>query len=181
MVSSTHAQITTAPVIVPTPTPRTPLTAPENPELKRATQLVRRGEAETALPIIEKYLEAHPGDLQGRFLRGIALTDLKRAEDAIQVFTGITSEYPELPEPYNNLAVLYAAEGRLEAARRALEQSVAANPSGVVAQENLGDLYLRLAAAAYGKVVALDPKSRAPRAKLRLLEEIINPPAPTKP
>jgi tetratricopeptide (TPR) repeat protein len=158
-----------------------PAAAPEDPELKRATQFVRRGQPEQALPVIDKYLETHPGHLQGRFLRGLALTDLKRSDEAIQVFIGLTSEYPELPEPYNNLAVLYAADGRLDAARRALEQSIAANPKGFVAQENLGDLYLRLAATAYGKAAELDPKSRAVRAKLRLLEEIITPPPPAKP
>jgi tetratricopeptide (TPR) repeat protein len=40
------------------------------------------------------------------------------------VFTKLTDDYPELPEPYNNLAVLYAAAGQYDKARAALEMAI---------------------------------------------------------
>ncbi|HCL87215.1 MAG TPA: hypothetical protein DIC45_12155, partial [Comamonadaceae bacterium] len=94
-------------------------------------------------------LAATPRDPQLRFLRTVALTDLGRQDEAIAALVDLTETYPELPEPYNNLAVLYAAQGELDKAREALEQAVRARPDYGVAYENLGDIYARLARRAY--------------------------------
>jgi len=61
-----------------------------------------------------------------------------------------------MPEPYNNLAVLYAAEGQERKAAEALEQAIRTNPSYTTAHENLGDLYARMASEAYAKALQLD-------------------------
>ena len=55
-------------------------------------------------------------------------------------------DYPELPEPHNNLAVLYAQKGDYELARDELEAAIGAAPDYAIAYENLGDIYARLAA-----------------------------------
>ena len=77
--------------------------------------------------------------------------------DAIQ-HRGVLADFPELPEPRNNLAVLYAQKGEYALARDELERAVQTAPDYAVAHENLGDVYARLAEAEYEKTVASAPK-----------------------
>ncbi len=153
------------------PAPPAPVVAPE---VQDARKLYRRGELGPALERLEKYLQAKPDDLNGRFLRGVILADQARVPDAIDAFTRITQDYPELPEAHNNLAVLYAGQGRYDRARLALEQALLANPADATAQENLGDVYIRLASQAYERAAGLAPANRSARAKLTLLRELSN-------
>jgi tetratricopeptide (TPR) repeat protein len=44
------------------------------------------------------------------------------------VFSKLTEDYPELPEPYNNLAVLYAQQKQYDKARTALEMAIRIHP-----------------------------------------------------
>jgi Flp pilus assembly protein TadD len=124
-----------------TPTPRS--------EAAEIADLMRAGKSEAALGRADAYLTAHARDLQVRFLRAVVLVDLGRQPEATDVLEHLTQEFPELPEPYNNLAVLAASQGGLERAERLLQQSLAAQPNYVTAQENLGDLYASMSAVAY--------------------------------
>ena len=87
------------------------------------------------------YIRDRPKDAQGRFLKGQILTEMNKPADAIAVFTKLTEDYPELPEPYNNLAVLYAQQKQYDKARTALEMAIRTHPSYAIAYENLGDVY----------------------------------------
>ena len=82
-----------------------------------------------------------------RFLKGVVLTEAGAPAEAIAVFQSSTEDYPELPEPYNNLAVLYAAPAQYDKARAALEMAIRTNPGYATAHENLGDVYAQLAGA----------------------------------
>ena len=88
------------------------------------------------------------------------LTEQNKTDDAIKVFTELTEDYPELPEPYNNLAVLYATQGEYDKARKALEMAIRTHPSYAIAHENLGDIYATLASQAYDKALQLDSEQR---------------------
>lgn len=136
------------------------------------TQLLKAGKSAEALTQIEQRLAANPRDPQLRFLRGVAQTDAGKTEDAIATFTQLTQDYPELPEPYNNLAVLYAQQNQLDKARIALEMAVRNNPSYATAHENLGDIYARLAQQSYAKALQLDPNNTTVKPKLALLREL---------
>ncbi|HEY9025308.1 MAG TPA: tetratricopeptide repeat protein, partial [Burkholderiaceae bacterium] len=81
-------------------------------------------------------------------------------------------DYPDLPEPYNNLAALYAANGDYGRARVTLEQAVRANPGYAIAHENLGDVYAALASQSYAKARQLDPTNAALDNKLALAREL---------
>jgi Flp pilus assembly protein TadD len=142
-------------------------------EIGDADLLLRAGHTEQALEKVDAYLAKNPRDMQGRFLKGIILTEQKREAEAIDVFLRLTQDNPEYAEPYNNLAVLYAARGNLEGARNALETAVRVNPKYVTAQENLGDVYARLAAQAYERAAALGTKDKTVGAKLKLSRELI--------
>ena len=98
-------------------------------ELQDINKLVTKGQLTQALERVNAYLTTHPKDAQARFTRGIVLTELNRPTEAIQAFTGLTEDYPELPEPYNNLAVIYAAQGDYDKARSALELAIHTHPA----------------------------------------------------
>lgn len=134
-----------------------------------------------ALKELDARIKAEPHDAQAKFKRAGVLARMGRDSDAIAAFTELTQLYPELPAPYNNLAVLYAKEGRYEEARAALETSVKANPSYGLAYENLGDMYLRLANAAYQRAIALDHASANARQRMADLQKIVMPPPAARP
>ena len=133
----------------------------------------RKGELAGALEHANRYLAKNPKDAQARFLKGLILGDLGKTNDAIDVLKALTEDYPELREPYNNLAVLYASQGRYEAARNALEMAIRTHPDYVTAHENLGDIYAKMAVIEYGKVVALDSKNTTAQTRLRLIQTML--------
>lgn len=123
-------------------------------ELGELKALLAQGQAEQALPRAERAAAAQPRDVQMRFLLGVVLMDLRRDDDALAHFTRMTQDYPELPDPYNNIALLHAQAGRLEAARQALETALRNHPSHRTARTNLGHVHLMLAAQAWETVAA---------------------------
>jgi ketosteroid isomerase-like protein len=138
-------------------------------------QLIKAGKPADALAKADQRLAANPRDPQLRFLRGVAQADSGKPADAIATFTKLTEEYPELPEPYNNLAVLYANQNQLDKARTALEMAIRTNPSYATAHENLGDIYAKLASQAYNKALQLDAASaNSVKPKLALIRELFS-------
>ena len=146
------------------------------------TQLLKTGKAAEALVKADQRLAATPRDPQLRFLRGVAQADSGKQGEAITTFTKLTEEYPELPEPYNNLAVLYANQNQLDKARTALEMAIRTNPSYATAHENLGDIYAKLASQAYNKALQLDAtNANSVKPKLALIRELFAPETAGKP
>ena len=136
-------------------------------------RLVREGRLDEALQRADAALKANPRDAQTRFLRGVILSDQKKLADAQAVFESLVADFPELPEPLNNLAVLYAADGRYELARTTLQRAIAAQPNYVTAYENLGDLYAAMAADNYQRASQLDAQNRTAPAKLALARDFV--------
>ena len=138
-------------------------------------QLVQAGQLTQALAQAEQFLRQHPTDPQMRFIKAGIEADSGNTSAAIASYVSLTQDYPELPEPYNNLAVLYAAQNNLDMARSALEMAVRTNPGYATAQENLGDVYAKLASLAYGKALQLDAsKKRGLEPKLNLLRQALS-------
>ena len=136
------------------------------------TQLLRSGKYAEALNKADQYLASKPRDPQMRFIKGVIQTEAGKPADAISTFVKLTEEYPELPEPYNNLAVLYAGQGQYDKARAALEMAIRTNPSYATAHENLGDVYAKLASQAYSKALQLDGSNTAVQPKLALIRDL---------
>lgn len=139
-----------------------------------AAQLHAQGERAAALERVERFLAAHPRDSRARFLKGIILTEQGKTEEAISVFRSLTEDFPELPEPHNNLAVLYASQGHYDEARRSLEMAVRAAPDFAIAYENLGDIYAVMAKQAYEKAAQLAGGTSGVRAKLELVHQLLS-------
>ncbi|HUS25330.1 MAG TPA: tetratricopeptide repeat protein [Candidatus Binatia bacterium] len=140
--------------------------------VQSALELMNQGKLQKALDQLDDHLDSAPQDAEGRFTRGLVLVRMNRGDDAIKAFSDLTRDYPQLPEPYNNLAVLYAQQGDYDKAREALEAALASHPSYMTAHENLGDVYAALANAAYTRAIALDPKNSGIKAKLALVEKL---------
>ena len=143
--------------------------------IQEADQAFRQGQYPVALERINAFLAGNAKDAQGRFMKGLILTELNRYPDAIKVFSGLTEDFPELPEPYNNLAVLYAAQGQYDQAKQSLEMAIRTHPSYATAHENLGDIYAKMASQSYDKALQLDRTNTSAQTKLSLIKELFNP------
>ena len=141
------------------------------------SRMVRAGQLDQAQTKAEQYLAGNPKDPQMRFLKGVIQQQLGQADEALATFTQLPQDYPELPEPYNNLAVIHAAQNQYDKARIALEMAVRTNPNYATAHENLGDVYARLAAQSYGKALQLDGGNTSAPAKLKAVNAMLTPPA----
>lgn len=145
-------------------------------DIADANKLFKQGQQSQALEKVNAYLADHPKsapqNAQARFLKGLILTQQAKTAEAIKVFTALTEDYPELPEPFNNLAVLYAGQGQYEKARQELEMAIRTHPSYATAHENLGDIYAKMASQAYDRALKLDSSNTATQTKLAMIQEL---------
>ncbi len=140
-------------------------------------RLLRAGQLAEANAKVDQFLATKPRDAQMRFIKGVILSEQNKPNDAISAFTKLTEDFPELPEPYNNLAVLYAGQSQFDKARAALEMAIRTNPSYATAHENLGDVYAKLASQAYSKALQLDNTNTGVQPKLSLIRDLFSAPA----
>jgi tetratricopeptide (TPR) repeat protein len=141
-------------------------------EIQDINKLFKQGKTEPALERVNVYLSGKPKDAQARFLKGLILTEQGNSNEAIRVFSDLTEDYPELPEPYNNLAVLYASQGQYDKARISLEMAIRTHPSYATAHENLGDIYAKMASQAYDRALQLDHDNTSTQTKLAMIKDL---------
>ncbi len=146
----------------------------EQDALNAAKTLVEQGHPDKAIKQLDHFLASNPDHAEARFLKGLILVNQDRLEAAIKIFEALTKDYPELPEPYNNLAVSYSALGRFDDARKALQSAITTHPSYATAHENLGNIYAMMAADAYNHALSLDKENAAARDKLALMSELFS-------
>lgn len=139
---------------------------------QEVTQLLDQGKVKEAAQRVQAQLKKTPGDVELRFLQGIIAFEQKNHTQAIESFLSLTRDYPAMPEPYNNLAVLYAAKGEARKATEALEQAMRTHASYATAHQNLGDLYARMANDAYAKALQLDNHRQPAPAQLSLIRQV---------
>ena len=143
----------------------------------RIESLLATGRVDEALALVQKRQAelARQGprgggtDVQLQFQHARTLTALGRAAEAKAIYTDMTTLYPELPEPWNNLAVLRVAQGNLEGAAQALQNALLANPRDNVARGNLADVQLMMAHRNYRKA------GRTPRSLPTLTPDALAP------
>jgi Flp pilus assembly protein TadD len=143
-------------------------------ELQEVQKLMSAGQFKPALARADAHLAKNPRDAQMRFVRGVILSELKDTAGAREVFERLTEDYPELPEPYNNLAVIAASQGQLQRARALIEAALAIRPDYATALENLGDIHLQLGVDAYQRAAKLQPGNRSLGSKLSLSRELLS-------
>ncbi len=143
-------------------------------ELKEINQLSEQGNQAAALDRVNSFIANNPKNAEALFMRGVILVELGKRDEAIKSFTELTEKFPNLPEPYNNLAVLYADQGQYDKARKALESAIKTHPSYATAHENLGDIYARLASEAYDKALKLDTSNTRAQNKLSMITDLFS-------
>lgn len=136
--------------------------------------LLKKGELSAALETAEAGLDKDTDNIELRFLKGLVLTRMERFDAAEKVFESLIEQHPNLPEPYNNLAVVHAAQGDYDKAREALLRAINTHPSYATAYENIGDIYAKMASDAYNQALQLDTQNTAAREKLSLVNDLFS-------
>jgi len=113
-----------------------------------------------------------PGtDVQLMFLHARALAAVDRHDEAVAIYRSMTERYPELPEPWNNLAAEYLRQQQLERAQEALQMALATNPDYALARANLGTVQLLLAQQSLQDAARAGDASA--RAQLKTIERLL--------
>ena len=152
--------------------PHAPHAYAQTDELQDVNQMLKLGQFDQAMTRVNSYLSTRPKDARGRFLKGLILAEQNKPNDAIKVFSDLTQDFPDLPGPYNNLAVLYASQGQYNKALGALETAIRTHPSYATAHENLGDIYAKMASQAYDKALQLDKSNSTAQSKLNMIRDL---------
>lgn len=132
------------------------------------------GQAQAALELAERTAAAEPRLAAPRFLQGVALMDLQRDDEALALFTAFSQDWPELPDPLNNIALLHARAGRLDAALGALQAALRADPAHRAARLNLAEVHLALAVRAWDEAAAAAPLDAVRQRRLQAVRALLS-------
>ena len=136
--------------------------------------LLKNGKYVLAETLTNKSIEENLNDPELLFYKGIIETNMGKNNQAIDTFRNLTDRFPELPEPYNNLAVLYAEKGQFSLAKEILEQAIKTNPSYLTAHINLGDIFTKMASESYNKALEIDKSNNVAITKLSMITQLFN-------
>lgn len=136
--------------------------------------LLKSGKYYRAETIIKNDIENNLNNPELLFYKGIIETNLGKNNEAIDTFRELTERFPELPEPFNNLAVLYAEKGQYRLAKEILEQAIKTNPSYLTAHINLGDIFTKMASESYNKALEIDKSNNVAITKLSMITQLFN-------
>lgn len=138
--------------------------------------LVQNRQWKPALDLAESRLRTAPTDPQMRLLLSHIQTGLGQNQAAMDTLRALTQSFPELPEPHNNLAALLARDNRLDEALASLQSAIRARPDYPLALENMGDLYLTLAARSYEQAHKLSPGLQRLQTKQTQTQQVLKAP-----
>ena len=164
-----------------TPTLATPFIALQNATTDTGSKngvpnsiakLVKEKKWDEALKAIDVEVKKNPRNVQLLFIRSRILIEQGQLESARQALLTFVEKYPEIPEPYNNLAVLYASVGKLDQARDYLEMCLKLSPNYAIALQNLGDIYTLIAANYYDRAFKQNRRMTEAEKKRKLAEAI---------
>ncbi len=142
-------------------------------EHQNVQRLLNADQITEARQLVDAQLEKNPSDAQMRFMLGVIQNRQGQNDAAFETFTRLTREYPELPEPYNNLAVLLADQGRYEEALAQLQMALRLHPAYATALTNQADIYVKLASITYAKALKANPELPSLNARIRSLDDLL--------
>ena len=126
-----------------------------------------------AMDLVVSHIKKSPRNVQLRFLKARLQIEQRQFDQAKKTLLEITQQFPELPEPYNNLAALAANQNQWIEARDYLELALKLRPSYAIASANLGEVYIRLGAKAYENAAVAQPNQRIFSNRAKALTEIL--------
>lgn len=140
-----------------------------DPGMAEAERAAAERRYDEAIERFDRVIASNPRNVQARFERAWALAQAGREDDAVRAFSEIAQDFPELPEPHNNLALIYARRGDLKRAEAELLQALDARPGFAIGYTNLGDVYRKMAESAYQEALKRNPADSRARSGLALL------------
>lgn len=167
LAGTAHAQNGPLSLAAPTAPPSGPRSA--DPGMAKAERAAAGKRYDEAISGYDRVLATNPRNAQARFERAWAMAQAGREDEAIQAFAEMAQDFPELPEPHNNLALLYAKRGDLKRAEAELLLATEVKPAFAIGYTNLGDVYRRLAEQAYAEAVRRNPGDARASAALHQL------------
>ncbi len=114
---------------------------------------LQAGQISESAKLLKSELQRQPQDVNLRLLEGLLQAQSGQKDKAIETFKKLAADHPTLPEPHNNLGVLYAERNELKLAKAAFEKALATIPSYAASHKNLMDLNARLARQAYARAL----------------------------
>ena len=136
----------------------------------QAQSMAENGNPRGALKQLETRLSTRPDDSRAAYLKGLVLMQLGRSEEAERWYKMMQANFPDLPQPGNALAVIYAGRGDLPAAEAALRALLEKHPDHTSARVNLARLYIQMAQAEYEKALKDTPDNAMIARKLEALK-----------
>ncbi len=135
------------------------LSGPLAANLDEVAMLIEAGSHQKAL----NRLAAEPETRRSRLLQANALAGLKRNEEAEAIYRALIEEAPEDPTPYNNLATLYAATGRLQEASEQLTRGMKSDQRYAAIYKNLSRVYVEMSRNSYARALRMNEKQQGLR------------------
>ena len=136
---------------------------------------IQKEQYKEALNLTNDHLSRNKTDIKFQFLKGLILTHLSQYVEAENLFLKMAADNQKSPEPLNNLAVIYAIQGKYLEAEETLKKALDTNSNYATAYSNLGDIYAKAASRAYNKALGLEESKVTNEEKLLLLDELILP------
>jgi len=136
---------------------------------------IQKDQYKEALDLTNDHLSRNKTDIKFQFLKGLILTHLSQYVEAENLFLKMAADNQKSPEPLNNLAVIYAIQGKYLEAEETLKKALDTNTNYATAYSNLGDIYAKAASRAYNKALGLEESKVTNEEKLLLLDELILP------
>jgi len=142
---------------------------------KDIQSFIQKEQYKEALDLTNDHLSRNKTDIKFQFLKGLILTHLGQYVEAENLFLKMAADNQKSPEPLNNLAVIYAIQGKYLEAEETLKKALDTNTNYATAYSNLGDIYAKAASRAYNKALGLEESKVTNEEKLLLLDELILP------
>jgi len=130
-----------------------PLNAADQFDAGTINQLIKNNQLILALERVDQWLDLQPSAALPLFLKARILTTNGKNDQAVTIYEKVIEVEPDLPEAYNNLGLIYAAEGNLEKATRYFQLGLQTNPAYATLYQNLSTLYATRAISAYRKAL----------------------------
>jgi tetratricopeptide (TPR) repeat protein len=116
----------------------------------------------------EQLLIEYPGHARIQFLTAYAYQNNRQNWKAAYHYRQLILQHPGLPEPRNNLAMIYIADGDYDKASQLLVDAINTNRSYAIAYQNLNRIYASMASEAYRRAVSESGEAPKQRPKIEL-------------
>ena len=99
-------------------------------------------------------LQQDPTNTRARFLTAYSYQMIAKTDKAISLYQDLIRDHPTLPEPRNNLAMIYLEQGDYDLASQMLVSAINTRISYAIAYANLSQVYKGIASEAYRRAIS---------------------------